>query len=518
MDKDRRRIVLAAGGVAAGVGLWPTAAEGGPGGPVGPPAGPDARRRLSVGALEPDHPTLVSYRRAIAAMKGLPGSDRRSWTAMARVHEQFCAHGNWYILPWHRAYLVSFERVCRQLSNDNQFRVPYWDWTVSRQIPPVFSQETQGGQPNALFLPTRTSPPFPDPLDPANAFRTRAPNDSIPEFAVGQAVIETALREPAFERFGGSRPRQGAMLQNSLDPVWQRRFGMAGPLESNPHNYVHGFVGGTMGTYMSPLDPLFWCHHANLDRLWWRWVRPGFANATSTLWLNFRFSGQFVNGNGAAWNPRVRDLLNTTALGYSYEGVSRSPFPTGVQDVRLRPLPEVAPTLAFRPATLPADTVAINQVMAIALPTAQSTRDITNRVLRATRPQAESDAAATATTPVAGGRVLVQLDAEIAAGPTPHVRVFLSCPYLSPETPATDPHFVNGFAFFAAEHEHGAGHGAAAGPRKISLSLDLTRTLAALRETGRTPERLELQLLPVPVQAGVDAPAVRVLRVEFAVS
>jgi len=527
MDKHRRRIVLAAGGAAAGAGagLWPAMARAEHGGPhpTPPPPPPSAgQRRVSVAALPANHALLESYRRAITAMKRLPQTDPRSWTAMARVHNRFCSHSNWYILPWHRAYLTSFERVCRQLSGDNNFRVPYWDWTVSRQIPPVFSEQMHGGQPNALFLPTRTSPPFPDPQDPANPYRTRSPNDSIPDFAVGPTVIESALREPNFERFGGSRPRQGATLQNTLDPAWQRRFGIAGPLESNPHNFVHGFVGGTMGSYLSPLDPLFWCHHANLDRLWWRWVRPGFANPTNVLWLNFQFTGQFVNGNGTAWNPRVRDLLNVNALGYTYQAIPPFSFPVPVQDVRmLRPLPSVTPSLAFRAADVPADTViSLNQVMTVALPTAQSAREITTRVLRNGARGGESPAAAG--DPVATGRVLANVEAEIGPGPTPHVRVFLSCPYLSPDTPASDPHFVNSFAFFATEHGEGADHNAAhsqsTGARKTSMSLDLTRTLATLRETGRMPERLELQLLPVPLQAGADAPAVRLLKVEFAIS
>ena len=34
-------------------------------------------------------------------------------------------------------------------------------------------------------------------------------------------------------------------------------------------------MGGTLGQmgdlYASPSDPLFWLHHANLDRVWWSW-------------------------------------------------------------------------------------------------------------------------------------------------------------------------------------------------------------------------------------------------------
>jgi hypothetical protein len=36
------------------------------------------------------------------------------------------------------------------------------------------------------------------------------------------------------------------------------------------HGSVHIWVGGTMSdAAVSPADPVFWLHHANLDRLWW---------------------------------------------------------------------------------------------------------------------------------------------------------------------------------------------------------------------------------------------------------
>src|SRR6267378_2401282 len=39
-----------------------------------------------------------------------------------------------------------------------------------------------------------------------------------------------------------------------------------------PHGWVHNAVGGTMGSSRSPADPLFWLHHAMVDRLWSIWA------------------------------------------------------------------------------------------------------------------------------------------------------------------------------------------------------------------------------------------------------
>src|SRR5688500_14408928 len=61
--------------------------------------------RRSVGTLAGNDPIIVSYRQAVSAMRALPSSDPRNWTRQAQIHLNFCPHGNWFFLPWHRAYL-----------------------------------------------------------------------------------------------------------------------------------------------------------------------------------------------------------------------------------------------------------------------------------------------------------------------------------------------------------------------------------------------------------------------------
>src|SRR5690242_10282292 len=68
--------------------------------------------RRSVNNMALNDPTLVTYRAAVAAMKALPANDPRNWLKQADIHKNFCPHGNWFFLPWHRAYLVAFERIC----------------------------------------------------------------------------------------------------------------------------------------------------------------------------------------------------------------------------------------------------------------------------------------------------------------------------------------------------------------------------------------------------------------------
>ena len=261
-------------------------------------------QRPNVSNLAPDHAILVSYRKAINAMKALPQSDPRNWTRQAQIHQGNntvrCPHGNWYFLPWHRAYLLAFERICRQLSGNPSFALPYWDWTANPQLPAAFAAQNFNGQPNALFDSTRSSQTI-----------------TLPTNVTGSTVMANINAETTFEIFGSAKPP----AQNNTNQQWQIASGATGPLEGTPHNGVHSRISGNMGTYMSPLDPIFWLHHCNIDRIWDHWNRLGRANTSNALWSSFPFNNQFSvpSGNTAApFNVAVSGLLNIQKLGYRY--------------------------------------------------------------------------------------------------------------------------------------------------------------------------------------------------------
>lgn len=78
-----------------------------------------------------------------------------------------------------------------------------------------------------------------------------------------------------------------------------------------------------------------------------------------------------------------------------------------------------------------------------------------------------------------------------------NVNIFLNCPYLTPDTPVSDPHFVGRFSLFALDdHANHSG---------ISVQIELTDTVARLRRTN--PEALsalEVQMIPLPLQGAMD--------------
>jgi tyrosinase len=414
------------------------------------------RRRESVTGMGINHPTLASYAEAVRRMRNLPRSDRRNWERQAEIHRGVtgiddptgCPHGNWYFLPWHRAYLLEFEEICRDLSNNPNFALPYWNWTLNNRIPGPFRQGV---------------------LD------SRRERESVPTRFVNQTLINSILRETDFELFASTRPRRPR--QNNTDLRWQRARGAASRLEATPHDQVHVSIAGNMITLMSPLDPIFWLHHCNIDRLWAEWnVDRGNPNTPSPLWRNFRLR---------PFNRVVRDLQDIAQLGYTYDSL---------EQLQLAEVSELPPLLDR----------ATNQFERME-PKAASLREEVSFPVQT--PQSALPLAAEDVTEDGGRKVLAFVrGVEPPQDPQVTVNVFLNCPYLTAETPDSDPHFVGDFTFFGV-HEHDAAEGDhGEHDMKKSFAFDLTETVDRLRALEPDLEReLRLQLLPVPFE-GRDVP------------
>ncbi|MDE2366987.1 MAG: tyrosinase family protein, partial [Betaproteobacteria bacterium] len=111
-------------------------------------------RRLNV--LNPAAKrTVESYKRAIRKMLALPPEDPRNWYRIALTHTMDCPHGNWWFLVWHRGFIGWFEQICRELSGDPGFALPYWDWT-------------ENNDPKNPFRPAVPAVMFEDVLTPAH--------------------------------------------------------------------------------------------------------------------------------------------------------------------------------------------------------------------------------------------------------------------------------------------------------------------------------------------------------------
>jgi tyrosinase len=311
-------------------------------------------KRRDVWLLEADEngwsDTMVWYAKAVAHLQTRPLAQRTSWRFLAAMHnfdpdmwtafgylsdddtppdesdiKRFwakCEHWNWYFLPWHRGYLSAFERIVRaaivELGGPDGWALPYWNYNNKdlphpRRIPPCFLQPTlPDGQPNALHVHAGTV---------VQRFGLDAQGNmmNVDEERISD---RKALLEPFFvgEGHGGSGGFGGVP-------------GDIGEVEKSPHNHVHTRIGGVSpaglmsATETAGLDPIFWLHHANIDRLWEVWLRrdPEHENPGEKEWLKgpsppFAMPG--VDGSVLEFNPEEMRDTRAPWLDYEYEDVT----------------------------------------------------------------------------------------------------------------------------------------------------------------------------------------------------
>jgi tyrosinase len=507
MTLSRRNLLLQGCAVGAGV-----IAANMPGMVALAQAGPFLRRSLQGMAL--DDPILQAWRDGVRQLKAAT-SGNITWGGFAAIHgnaSQFnlCPHGNWYFLPWHRAYLLMYERVVRQLTGQNDFALPYWDWTQERQIPRAFVEPTFNGQPNALF----------------EAQRDATPTDSLDDNIVGQGVIAQILSETPFETFGTSRP----VGQNNTDQSWINcEFcGTFGTLEATPHNLVHTFVGGLMGQSNSALDPIFMMHHCNIDRIWWMWNQGAQADSPDPLWTGMTFQNNFVNPDGTPYAPSVSDLLVPEPLGYTYSDTPTPATPTATASPRVVEYQEklkslyTVPNLTGARAAGVATYVAENSQTATPGKYLEVPVDVNanalNTVARGVSTPSGSevlDLRKVRERHASGARAYVFIrDIAFTEHANTEYRVFINCPDLSSYTPTTNRHYVGAFGFFGS---HGGHSGKES--RKPSVALDLTSAIQRVFSGAVvTTAGLRVQLQPVALRkSGKTSGTATPNRVEVAI-
>lgn len=250
-------------------------------------AAPYTRRNL--GGMSASDPVLVSYRKAIKAMKMLPSSNPLSWDYQAAIHGttlpgsytawNTCEHGTQWFWSWHRMYLYWFERIIRKMSGDSSFALPYWDYTSSsqRSLPGPFRDST-----SELFFSNRGT----------------GWNAGTSSYAAWQVDPSAGNADTDF--FTGQSD-----------------------LESNPHDNVHVYMGGAMGNpSTAAADPVFYVHHSNIDRLWNLWLAQGggrFDPMSTSSWVDQSYT--FFDENGKQLVMKTCDILRAAEqLNYTYEG------------------------------------------------------------------------------------------------------------------------------------------------------------------------------------------------------
>lgn len=472
------------------------------------PAVNGVRVRESLWTLPAWDPTLLWYAKGVAGMRNRLIADPRSWRWQAAIHDydpdadpfaepgdvlpdeagrfwSKCQHGSWFFLPWHRGYLAMFEQMVRAEIADqdgpaDDWALPYWNYSDpaepnARLVREEFRvSDLPTGEPNMLARNIDRGE------DEQEAEHGAATGDfGLDGFDVRLDCLQTeAFQTPTWggaSGFGG--PRTGFMHGG----------GTIGDLERTPHGSVHVAVNGFMGAFNTAgLDPLFWCHHCNVDRLWevWRGRGQQFQDPTDARWTT-QVPFELYDASGQVVSFTAGQMTDTTAalLGYRYDDVS-DPF-GGAADVGEADMP-------------PAEPPPVNLVGASDAPVRLGAGASTAAV---TIDRLSADEAVGGAEP---GHVYLNIENIQADRRATSYRVFVNAP--DPDDPPEE-NFAGILPMFgvAEATQSDDPHGGSG----LTYALDITGLVARLKERGQWRDgELRVTFLPKKRRAAVESDAV----------
>jgi tyrosinase len=418
------------------------------------------RRRLRTGSPEVDQDIAI-YKDAVAAMRALDSdpSNPRSWAAQAAIHGSvaggfnLCQHGTDHFFSWHRAYLLYFEQICRELTGEDNWGLPYWNWNLDPTMHPDF---TAAG--SVLNHPRNNTSVAGDP-------------------AFSDALLGPMMGDPDFFTFSSQ-------------------------IEGTPHSTAHIIIGQNMGGGGSARDPIFWAHHCMVDYCWAKWnLELGHDSPADSGWQSTSWD-HFTKGDGtSAGDVTALATVLMPLLSYRYEASDIG----GIDSAGPRPLGE-EPAADAEPSDAEfkeledrlrrgADirTEVVEQVEVSRGVTMRLDQPLTLRV-----PMPAATVAQSLDVTTSGERSFLRINhADLPETNDFLVRAFIGLPQANGSTPTDDPHFAGTFAFFgtAAQHE---GHEGKSG--KTEFLVDVSNTVERLTRENMIDANapLSVQLVAVP--------------------
>ncbi|KAK1590606.1 uncharacterized protein LY79DRAFT_649824 [Colletotrichum navitas] len=260
---------------------------------------------------------------------GIHGQPYMAWSGggpQTGAHTGYCPHNQALFGTWHRGYLSLYEQVLvhqakrialsypephrkRYMDAAERLRIAYWDWAADYHVPPatamptvVINKPADGmvqativhnplyrfqypksaldGQFGAFNGENHTSRCVKD----GESYPATA-NEMLAGFSLKEKVYNVFVRARSFDEMVSAQ-NQGANFEG-------------------PHGEVH--VAAACGQDLvflstSAFEPLFWLHHANVDRLVAFWQALYFENAT--MHFSYASDTTFATPAGTTVTPQ----------------------------------------------------------------------------------------------------------------------------------------------------------------------------------------------------------------------
>jgi len=240
---------------------------------------------------------------------------------------QELAHENAAFFPWHREYIRRFEQALQAV--DPTVSLPYWDWTDPKSLDVVFNDDFLGSNGQGVTIKIPNQGNFTGGAVQSGAFSAANGWVMNPVLNIdpdtgtssGTSLVRFLRLPPASNYPLPKKDIERALSLNNYSlfrPALEGSISVDEQGKVTPggfiHNYIHALVGGVkidastrpvkfkgLGTMSnipsSPYDPVFWLHHANVDRLWAQWQEKGHKGS------------DFYPANGQPYGHNLKDLM-----------------------------------------------------------------------------------------------------------------------------------------------------------------------------------------------------------------
>jgi hypothetical protein len=460
--------------------------------------------RENINTFSEDPIKIKKLRDAVAVLRDRKFDNSISWFTQAGIHDirandpdlnkvptsiqalfHQCHKTESLFFLWHRAYVAAVEKLIQDAVHDPTFRLPYWNWYADPSLPEAFRNEfldPQHTQKNSLYIANRI------------ATTTINVNKGDP---IWTPEIIADYDSDDFESF-----------QSQLD--------------DNEHGMIHVFVGTptNMGSiFYAARDPIFYLHHANIDRLLMVWLKKNPTHKPPVHfpgWIPsvYRFPippGSIGNSNPPVYTPseQTLGLGSMEAMGYKYDNVdppnvSTPPVPAAPPHLQVSAVASATPKeiklMQFAAAQVP------NKALEIA---AGGTVDLT---VEASQKERIKSLANMTPSPQRAGLSLVFENIQVKEPPAglAGYRVFVNLPKETTAGESFRDHFVGTLSLFNLQHAQ------AHGPTTIKLRFSRTQGAPALEKSlkseGEGAGKVSVSLVPV-LAPGASAPSTPVLTI-----
>ncbi|KAL6872986.1 hypothetical protein J3F83DRAFT_731646 [Trichoderma novae-zelandiae] len=334
--------------------------------------------RQNINDLVKSGPQWDLYVQAMYNMSKLDSHDPYSFFQIAGIHGApyieynkagaksgdgwlgYCPHGEDLFVSWHRPYVLLFEQalvsVAKGIANGYpasvraqyqaaaaSLRAPYWDWAADSTVPACTVPQTL-----KINVPSGSGVKAVDFTNPLRTYYYPriAMSGSYGDFTGGGQDHTVRCPAPKQSYPGTANSNLGArpykswiydVLTNSQNFADFASTSGPGINVEQIHNAIH-WDGACGNQFLAPdysgFDPLFFMHHAQVDRMWafWEAIMPSSPLFTASYKGQSRFNSKsgstitpdsplqpFYQANGKFHTSNTVKSLQ--GMGYSYKGI-----------------------------------------------------------------------------------------------------------------------------------------------------------------------------------------------------